>query len=69
MVLRTASNYSMQPGSLTAAENLKLESGENGYAGMQSSLESAYSVGSTVVNDIVANWEKYKDAYPYQVKK
>lgn len=69
MVLRSASNYSMQPDSLTAAENLKLESGENGYAGMQSSLESAYSVGSIVVNDIVTNWSTYKDTPPYQVEK
>ena len=69
MVLRAASNYSMQPDSLTAANNLAMESGENGYAGMQSALESAYSVGSVVVNDIVANWETYKDALPYEASK
>ena len=68
MVLRTASNYSMQPDSLTAAENLKLESGENGYAGMQSSLESAYAVGSIVVDNIVANWSVYQETPPYQAK-
>lgn len=66
MVLRAASNYSMQPDSLTAADNLAMESGENGYAGMQSALESAYSVGTVVVNDIIANWSQYKDALPYQ---
>ena len=69
MVLRAASNYSMQPDSLTAANNLAMESGENGYAGMQSALESAYSVGSVVVNDIVANWETYRDALPYEASK
>ena len=69
MVLRTASNYSMPPDSLSAAENLKMESGEDGFAGMQSSLESAYSVGSIVVNNIVANWPTYKDTLPYKVEK
>jgi purine nucleoside permease len=68
MVLRTGSNYSMQPDSLTAAENLKLESGEGGFAGLQSSLESAYSVGSIVVNDIVTHWPEYKNTLPYDVK-
>jgi purine nucleoside permease/predicted cupin superfamily sugar epimerase len=67
MVLRTGSNYSMQPTGLTPLENLQLESGENGYAGMQSSLESAYLVGSQVVNAIVANWAEYKQTKPYQV--
>ncbi|MEH6713950.1 MAG: cupin domain-containing protein [Paraglaciecola polaris] len=69
MVLRAASNYAMQPDSLTAADNLAMESGENGYAGMQSALESAYSVGSVVVNNIIANWPQYKDALPYEAEK
>jgi purine nucleoside permease len=68
MVLRTASNYSMQPKGLTAAENLALESTENGYAGMQSALESAYMVGSKVVNTITGNWATYKETLPYDVK-
>lgn len=67
MVLRTASNYSMQPKGLTPLENLQLESGENGYAGMQGALESAYLVGSTVVNNIVENWEQYQNTMPYEV--
>jgi purine nucleoside permease/predicted cupin superfamily sugar epimerase len=69
MVLRTASNYAMQPNGLSAAENLAMESGGNGYAGMQSALESAYTVGSVVVNDIIANWHTYKDALPYEASK
>lgn len=64
MVLRTASNYSMQPPGLTAAENLALESGDEGYAGMQSSLESAYTVGSKVVDEIIANWNIYQNEIP-----
>lgn len=67
MVLRTGSNYSMQPPGLSPLENLQQESGENGYAGMTSSLESAYLVGSKVVNNIVENWPKYKTNMPYDV--
>lgn len=68
MVLRTASNYSMQPAGLTAAENLALESTGDGYAGMQSALESAYTVGSKVVDTITSNWDVYKKQMPYDVK-
>jgi purine nucleoside permease/predicted cupin superfamily sugar epimerase len=68
LVVRTGSNYSMPPSDLTAIENLRLESGENGYAGMQSALESAYLVGSKVVDTIVANWSNYKTTMPYEVQ-
>jgi purine nucleoside permease/predicted cupin superfamily sugar epimerase len=68
MVVRTGSNYSMPPPDLTAIENLRLESGENGYAGMQSALESAYLVGSKVVDTIVANWSQYKGTMPYNIQ-
>jgi predicted cupin superfamily sugar epimerase len=57
----------MPPPGLTAIENLKLESGENGYAGMRSALETAYLVGSKVVDTIVANWSQYKTTMPYQL--
>ena len=67
MVVRTGSNYSMPPPGLTAIENLRLESGENGYAGMRSAIESAYLVGSKVVDTIVANWTQYKTTMPYAV--
>ena len=68
MVVRTGSNYSMPPPGLTAIENLRLESGENGYAGMRSALETAYLVGSKVVDTIVANWSQYKTTMPYDVQ-
>jgi purine nucleoside permease/predicted cupin superfamily sugar epimerase len=68
MVVRTGSNYSMPPPDLTAIENLRLESGENGYAGMRSALETAYLVGSKVVDTIVANWSQFKTTLPYQVQ-
>ncbi|MFT6776647.1 MAG: purine nucleoside permease/predicted cupin superfamily sugar epimerase [Paraglaciecola sp.] len=68
MVLRTGSHYSMPPPDLSPIENLRLQSGGNGYAGMQSSLESAYLVGSKVVDTIVANWPKYKTTMPYDAQ-
>lgn len=64
LVLRTGSNYSMQPDGLTAAQNLATESGENGYAGMQSALESAYTVGSAVVHALLDDWQQYSQTLP-----
>ncbi|MDT0596162.1 purine nucleoside permease [Aestuariibacter sp. P117] len=69
MVLRTGSNYSMPPPGLTPIENLILESGDDGYAGMQSALESAYLVGSEVVDHIVTNWAQLKTKLPYEIVK
>ncbi|NVK57247.1 MAG: purine nucleoside permease [Alteromonadaceae bacterium] len=66
LVLRTASNFTMQPASLTAAENLKAESSGAGYAGMRPALEAAYKVGSKVVDEIVLNWTEYQEALPHQ---
>ncbi|MDO6695692.1 purine nucleoside permease [Aliiglaciecola sp. 3_MG-2023] len=64
MVLRTGSNYSMQPDGLSAAENLAMESGEAGFAGMRSALESAYTVGSTVVEALLDDWQTYSQTPP-----
>lgn len=68
IVLRTASNYATPPPGVSAAQNLANESGDNGFAGMQASLESAYMVGSEVVETIVANWQQYKTEMPYDVR-
>ena len=64
MILRTASNFTMQPPSLGAAQNLKLESSGEGYAAMSAAIEAAYNVGSGVVNAIVENWESAKHTIP-----
>lgn len=58
MVLRTASNYTMPPPGVTAAENLLAEN--EGYAGLDASLESAYLVGSKVIDTLLANWDEYQ---------
>ena len=62
MVLRTGSNYTMQPPGKTAAENLL---GENeGYAGLEASLESLYIVGGAVLDEITGNWDIYENNIP-----
>lgn len=62
MVLRTGSNYTMPPPGVTAAESLLAEN--EGYAGLDASLESAYIVGTAVMDKILGNWETYKDKVP-----
>jgi purine nucleoside permease len=62
MVLRTASNYTMPPPGMTAAEHMSKEN--EGYAGLEASVEAAYRVGSTVVNEIVGKWDKYRAQVP-----
>jgi purine nucleoside permease len=62
MVLRTGSNYTMQPPGMTAAEHLLREN--DGYAGLQASVEAAYRVGSVVVDELVDKWSVYRDHTP-----
>lgn len=62
MVLRTASNYTMPPPGMTAAEHLLKEN--EGYAGLDASVEAAYRIGSVVVDTIVKNWVTYRDRTP-----
>jgi purine nucleoside permease len=62
MVLRTASNYSMPPPGVSAAEYLLHEN--QGYSAMNGALESAYLVGSKVLDMLLADWPKYAKAPP-----
>jgi purine nucleoside permease len=62
MVLRTASNYTMPPPGMSAAEHLLKEN--DGYAGLQASVEAAYVVGSAVVDEIAGHWSRYRDVVP-----
>lgn len=64
MVLRTASNYDSQGTGQTAAESLNHETGETSYSGYLPSLEAAYKVGSTVIHELVDNWNKYEQTVP-----
>ena len=62
LVLRTVSNYDSPPPGVTAAQNLE-EENKGLYSAYIPSLEAAYRVGSTVVHEIVKNWEKW-EAHP-----
>ena len=64
MVLRTASNYDSQGTGQTAAQSLNHETGENSYSGFLPSLDAAYRVGSTVIKEIINNWDKYQQTIP-----
>jgi purine nucleoside permease len=64
LVLRTASNYSMQPPGVGAAESLRAETlGE--YSGYRPALDAAYVVGRRVVDELTDNWPNYADAPPF----
>lgn len=69
LILRTASNFTMQPKGLTAAENLAMESSGEGYAAMQSAVESAYLVGSVVIENIIKHWDKRQSQLPVASEK
>ena len=65
LVLRTGSNFTMQWSGISAYESLSGEklSGK-GYSGYIPSLESAYLVGSAVVNELTQNWNHYQKNVP-----
>ena len=69
LILRTASNFTMQPDSLTAAKNLELESSGAGYAALQSAVEAAYLVGSVVIDYITNHWSEVETTVPAQQHK
>jgi purine nucleoside permease len=61
LVLRTASNYTMQWPGVTAAVSLSGESLLNrGYSAYIPSLEAAYRVGSRVVHELTGGWATYE---------
>lgn len=62
LVLRGGSNYTMQPPGISAAENLLKEN--DGYAGLEASLENIYIVGSIVIDELLANWDEYSQTVP-----
>ena len=63
MVLRTVSNFDRQPRGLTAAESLAKQR-VGAYAAYLPSLESAYTVGHAVVNELLTHWQNYAAKVP-----
>jgi len=63
LVLRTVSNYDQQWPGVDAATSLSAQRiGQ--YSAYLSSLESAYTVGHTVVAELIKNWPRYSDHIP-----
>lgn len=62
MVLRAGSNYTMPPPGVSAADYLLREN--EGYAGLSVAVESLYSVGSTVIDELLAHWDRYEQTVP-----
>jgi purine nucleoside permease len=65
LVLRTASNYSVPGAGQTAAELLASEEGSaHKLSAFIPALEAAYTVGSTVVDELAGHWSRYRDKTP-----
>ena len=65
LVLRTASNYTMQYDGVSAAESLSgKELSQKGYTAYIPALKAAYIVAGKVVEELCRNWEKYEDKLP-----
>ena len=63
LVLRTVSNYDRQPRGMSAAESLANQR-IGAYSGYLPSLEAAYTVGHTVVNELITHWPQYESKIP-----
>jgi len=63
LVLRTVSNYDRQPRGMSASESLAKQR-IGAYAAYLPSLEAAYKVGHTVVNELLTHWPKYERSIP-----
>lgn len=63
LMLRTASNFTMQWPGASAIDSKRGESIGN-YSAFIPALESAYAVGSPVVRELSRNWATYRDTPP-----
>ena len=70
MVLRTASNYTMQPSGVTAAQNLTNGGKAVGerYTAYIPALEAAYRTGVVVVDKLISNSNTYQRTIPCENK-
>lgn len=62
LVLRTGSNYTVQPEGSDAASSLSAEA--TGLSALKPSVDAAYSVGSRVVAEIADHWPRYRATIP-----
>ncbi|MCJ2184436.1 purine nucleoside permease [Novosphingobium sp. 1949] len=62
LVIRAGSNFTMPPPGTDAASYLLREN--EGYAGLEAAVENVYTVGSAVVDELLAHWDKYETTTP-----
>jgi purine nucleoside permease len=67
LVLRTVSNYDQQPQGMSAPDSLSRQR-IGTYSAYLPSLEAAYTVGHTVVDELLTHWPKYERATPEALK-
>ena len=60
LVLRTASNYTMQYPDTSAAKSLKEKVKGKGYSAYIPALNAAYEVGRVVVEELLTKWDRYQ---------
>ncbi|MGA2219035.1 MAG: purine nucleoside permease [Terracidiphilus sp.] len=63
MVLRTVSNFDRQPRGVSAAESLANQR-IGAYSGYLPSLEAAYTVGHSVVSELLSHWTLFERRIP-----
>ena len=61
LVLRAVSNFDQQPRGMSAADSLARQR-IGAYSAYLPSLEAAYTVGHTVVNELLTNWNQHEKA-------
>ncbi|MEI6308675.1 MAG: purine nucleoside permease [bacterium] len=59
LILRSGSNFCLPPPGTSAADSLLSE-----YSGLDLALESAHRVGSVVVHELLAGWDRYATQVP-----
>jgi len=63
--LRTGSDYTVPASGQSVTQLLASEAAEDAVlSAYVPSLEAAYRVGSTVVNELVRNWDRYAEHTP-----
>jgi purine nucleoside permease len=63
MILRTASNYTMPSPDMTAPQSLARERGAS-LSAYSESLDAAFRIGNTVVQEILKNWDTFSENIP-----
>jgi purine nucleoside permease len=63
LVLRGASDYTVQPQGQTPAQFLDTEN-SGGLSGLQEALNNFFRVGNIVVKELSTNWNTYADQTP-----